>query len=166
MYNKKVNKKSLSSSHGIQKRGISAIVATVLIILITVAAVTILWAAVIPLVRDNLESGTVCLDASTGLTLSDSGYTCVNTTNVSLQIKHGAKAFDVEEIQVLIYASGDTTTRTITTGLPGPNEEKVFLITHGLTAANIEKVEIAPVVLIGNTKKTCDVSASIAIKPC
>lgn len=35
------------------KRGISAIVATVLIILITVASVTIIWVAIIPLISDR-----------------------------------------------------------------------------------------------------------------
>lgn len=35
-------------------KGISAVVATVLIILITVAAVTIIWAAIIPMINDAL----------------------------------------------------------------------------------------------------------------
>ena len=37
------------------KKGISAIVATVLIILITVAAVTIIWAAIIPMIDDQIN---------------------------------------------------------------------------------------------------------------
>ena len=37
------------------KKGVSVIVATVLIILITVAAVTIIWAAVIPIADEHLE---------------------------------------------------------------------------------------------------------------
>ncbi len=49
------------------KKGISAIVATVLIILITVAAITIIWAAIIPMISNQLESGTVCLDAVSGV---------------------------------------------------------------------------------------------------
>lgn len=36
------------------KKGLSAIVATVLIILITVAAVTIIWAAIIPMINNEL----------------------------------------------------------------------------------------------------------------
>ena len=39
----------------IRKKGISAIVATVLIVLITVAAVTIIWTVIIPLLRSNLD---------------------------------------------------------------------------------------------------------------
>ena len=170
MYNKKIN-----------KRGISAIVATVLIILITVAAVTILWTAIIPMIGDQLESGTVCLDAVTGLELSDAGYTCknVDANTVSLQIKHGSKAFDLEDVRVLISASGNTQSfdliaaTTITPSgmtkdnLPGANEEKVFVInTAGMTAADIDKIQISPVVLVGNTEKVCDVSATMALRVC
>ena len=35
------------------KRGISAIIATVLIILITVSAITIIWVAIIPIISDQ-----------------------------------------------------------------------------------------------------------------
>jgi len=37
------------------KKAISAVVATVLIILITVAAVTILWASIIPMITNKLS---------------------------------------------------------------------------------------------------------------
>jgi len=53
------------------KRGISAVIATVLIILITVAAVTIVWAVVIPMVRNSLSEGTVCFDATAAVSIGD-----------------------------------------------------------------------------------------------
>ena len=160
------------------KKGISAIVATVLIILITVAAVTIIWAAIIPMINNQLESGTVCLDAVSQVTLVDAGYTCVNDLdNVSLQIKHGAKAFDLADIQVLISAEGTTTPFTLVdnanltdgtdvekTHLPKSNEEKVFVIDTAI--ANIDKVQIAPVVEVGATENTCDVSATKVLTAC
>lgn len=167
MYNKKINKESLRLTHRIQKKGISAIVATVLIILITVAASTILWVSVNSFVGDKLDEGTVCLDSVKGLQLSDSGYSCVGATELNLQIKHGPEAFALEEIQVLIYDNtGTVTSKKITTGFPGPNEEKVFKVVHGLTPANIMRVEIAPVIPFGDTKKICDISGSVAIEPC
>ena len=54
------------------KRGISTVVATVLIVLITVAAVTILWAAIAPLIDQNLSSGTACLQIQNSLTIDQS----------------------------------------------------------------------------------------------
>lgn len=59
------------------KKGISAIVATVLIILITVAAVTIIWAAIIPMINDTLKSSTECIDASAALRVI-TDYSCYN----------------------------------------------------------------------------------------
>jgi FlaG/FlaF family flagellin (archaellin) len=59
------------------KRGISAVVATVLIILITVAAVTIIWAAIIPMIKQQTEASMVCQDAISQVSIeSEGGYTC------------------------------------------------------------------------------------------
>ena len=160
------------------KKGISAIVATVLIILITVAAVTIIWAAIIPMISNQLESGTICLDAVSQVQLLDSGYTCVDATgnNISIQVKRGAKAFDLADIQVLISAGGTTTPISLVddegydalTELPGPNEEKVFVIDTSTIAdkANINKVQIAPVVTVGATSEACDISATKTLTEC
>ena len=167
---------------GLNKKGISAIVATVLIILITVAAVTIVWVAIIPMVSDQLESGTACLDAVTQLQLVDAGYTCVSTdgSNVSFQIKHGPKSFDLVDIQILISSGGssdsfnllDTTTLSPSPmsieELPKTNEERVFTIDTSTVEdmGNIDNIQIAPIITVGNTEKTCDVSASLALREC
>jgi len=157
------------------KKGISAIVATVLIILITVAAVTIIWAAIIPMISNQLESGTICLDAVSQIQLLDQGYTCWNKdgNNVSIQIKHGAKAFVLEDIQVLVSSGGstislsviDNSTAVDSSDLPGVNEEKVFEVETGVLT-DVDKVHIAPIVQVGNTQETCDVSATKVIQPC
>jgi flagellin-like protein len=157
------------------KKGISAIVATVLIILITVAAVTIIWAAIIPMISNQLESGSICLDAVSQIQLLDMGYTCANQgDNVSIQVKHGAKDFVLSDIQVLVSAGGTTTSLTVidnssATGpndLPGPNEERVFEVNIPATLTNVDKVQIAPVVQVGNTKEVCEISATKAIQNC
>jgi flagellin-like protein len=157
------------------KKGISAIVATVLIILITVAAVTIIWAAIIPMINNQLESGTVCLDAVSQVQLVDAGYTCVNDgDNVTLQVRHGSKDFVLKDIQVLISAGGTTTSYTIIenetrsglteSDLPGANEEKVFTI--DTTTSDIDKIQIAPVVAVGATQEVCDISATKVLTSC
>lgn len=65
------------------RKGVSAVVATVLIIMITVAAVGIIWAAIIPMVRNSLDKGTACFDAQSDISLvSDGGYTCINRTAI------------------------------------------------------------------------------------
>jgi len=160
-----------------KKKGISAVVATVLIILITVAAVAIIWAGVLPIV-DRLKSGTVCIDAM-GVQLLE-GYTCVSSDghNGSIQVGHGAKSFNLADLQVLISAGGDTTVFTITNytstlvptsesvPLPGVNEEKVYVINTSAITGTIEQVQIAPIISVGNTEETCEVSATRVLRVC
>jgi flagellin-like protein len=162
------------------KKGISAVVATVLIILITVAAVTIIWAAIIPMINNQLDKGTLCLDAVSQVTLLDAGYTCKNDgDNISIQIKHGAKDFIIADIQVLVSAAGSTTTfdlsdnettimadRNAAIPFPGSNEETVYVVDTSSVTGIIDKVEIAPVVKVGNTQETCDISASKVVTAC
>ena len=160
-------------------KGISAVVATVLIILITVAAVTIIWAAVIPMISNKLESATVCLDAVSQIQLLDEGYTCKTSdgANISIQVRHGAKSFDLADVQVLVSAAGDTTMFKIMNGtttlypssnilLPGVNEERVYVIDTSSITGTIDEVKIAPVVAVGNTEEVCDVSATRVLRNC
>jgi len=178
MNNKKVSLGKLSCfSRASRKKGISAIVATVLIILITVAAVTIIWAAIIPMINDQLVGGTTCLDAVSQVQLLDAGYTCVNETGnyVSIQVKHGAKDFKLADIQVLVSAGGTTTSLSVIDNvtavtdaddLPGPNEEKVYMVKIPTTLTDVDKVQIAPIVEVGNTQQACDISATKIITDC
>jgi len=162
--------------NNINKRGISAVVATVLIILITVAAVTIIWAAIIPMINNQLEEGTLCLDAVSQVTIVDEGYTCYDSSdsNVSIQIAHGAEDFLLADMQMLISEGGDTTSILLVgsgvytlNDLPGVNEEKVLYAEYSnTTIAGPSKVEIAPVVKIGNTQETCEISSSVVLRAC
>ena len=68
-----------------RKGGISAIVATVLIILITVAAVAIIWLAVIPMIQ---QSGDVSYNADIVIE-TEGGYTYFDSSRgvVCVQVK-------------------------------------------------------------------------------
>lgn len=164
----------------VNKRGISAIVATVLIILITVAAVTVIWAAVLPMVNDRLKSSQNCLDAESNIRLLDEGYTCRSSdgANVSVQVMHLAEVFDLADIQVLVSSGGDTatfevsndTTTIVPTGsnipFPGENEKKVYIINTSTISGTLDEVQIAPVVAVGNTEKICGTSLSTSLRDC
>ncbi len=149
-------------------KGISAVVATVLIILITVAAVTIIWAAIIPMINNQLSRGTVCLDAMTQLTIENKGYTCFNAgVDVQVQVGHGSQDIGLTGVQVLVSDDvGDTTSYTESTlaNLPGINGEKVITVSH--TGADPQSVSIAPIVSIGGQEETCDALAPVSIIAC
>jgi len=158
-----------------RKKGISAVVATVLIILITVAAVTIIWAAIIPMINNQISGSTTCLNAVSQVGLvTDKGYTCYDEDNdiISLQVSHGAEDFALADLQVLVSAGGDTTSfkkEDFTSGfntLPGVNEEKVIKINVSSMTGTPDSVSIAPVVSVGNTEEPCDVSATAVLSAC
>jgi len=149
------------------KKGISAVVATVLIILITIAAVTIIWAAIIPMINDQLARGTVCLDATSALSIQNKGYTCNNPgIDVDVQVAYGSQNVDLAGIQILVSDDlGDTTAykELVAGNLPTPNGEKVLTVPYTGTAT---AVKIAPMVNVGGQVEICDASASVALLAC
>ena len=156
------------------KKGISAIVATVLIILITVAAVTIIWAAIIPMVSNQLDKGSACLDAVSDLTIGGSGYSCVETTGiVNVQVKLGGKGTILDDIRIIVDDdTGNTILSTLLNAaspnglgltLPGPNSAR--LVTTG-ALTNPQSVSIAPIITIGNAQETCDTAATFTLPAC
>lgn len=160
------------------KRGISAIVATVLIILITVAAVAIVWSVIIPLINNSIKGSSVCFDASTSLTIIGGSKTCKTKDNVSITISRSSRDFKLEDIQIqLIKSDGDSISvnaknLSIKKGLPGINEQRVFIINKtdvGKTTDlnSIQSVKFAPIVITSDgEKKTCDASAGKAVPSC
>jgi hypothetical protein len=169
MKNKKISLGKLSCfSRGSRKKGISAVVATVLIILITVAAVTIIWAAIIPMINNQLSRGTVCLDAMTQLNIENKGYTCFDDAAnvVNVQVSHGALNVSLVALQFLISAGGSTTSTTISDplSLPTINGEKVIPVPYLLATA--DSVRIAPIVSVGNSQETCDALGAVVLKAC
>ena len=159
------------------KRGVSAVVATVLIIMITVAAVGIIWAAIIPMVRNSLDKGTACFDAQSDVSLvTDGGYTCLNKTanNISLQIKKGPNTkVTLVAVQALVFTGGNSVTYRINatnTGdivgtLPGNNEFKTVIL-HATDFASATKVKIAPVVTVGKTEEICEAAQEVTLPNC
>ena len=154
------------------KRGVSAVVATVLIILITVAAVTIIWAAVIPLVSDKIDTQAVCLDAISQLSIIDDGYTCIESgSEVNVHLKRGAQDFALADVLFLFAKSGEGETdsksgvddMSLTVSEFEVNEE-ITLTYSG--AVDYEQVQIAPVISVGNNEVTCDVAAKVTLKAC
>lgn len=69
------------------RRGISPIIATVLIIVMGIAAVAILAGFLVPFVKNSLQKGTECLPYENYYAFDDSfGYNCVNASDNSYLI--------------------------------------------------------------------------------
>jgi hypothetical protein len=151
------------------KRGISAVVATVLIILITVAAITIIWTAIIPMINNNLKSSNQCMLAQGDLRIGPNGYTCINGSNITVEIARQAADYDLAGIQVIIYKGGTSTSYTIndtaSDPLPGKNLAKVYSM-NNTSYTGADRIVIAPIVRAGNVKQTCGEAQSTPLMNC
>ena len=157
------------------KKGISAIVATVLIILITVAAVTIIWAAIIPMISNELGGATECFDASASLSVI-SDYSCYNAgdENVSIQVSRATGDFELVGLEISVGLEGSSETVEVNaSSVPAANGAKVYtIVTNGTTGVyNIssdgaDSASVAAIVKAGQTEKLCDGSAVTEIRAC
>jgi len=174
------------------KRGISDLIATVLLVLIVIAAIGIIWTAIAPMLKISpkvIECPKFDLSVNT-----DEGYSwynqsyLVSTVNSTVQVMINAGGdvikSDLKDIQIKVRYGGKSETFTVTdalyaTGrktnngvsreqfLPGPNEDAVY---HMNTTSFIAKgtpvsVSVAAIIkpAAGEKITTCDMSTSVEI---
>jgi flagellin-like protein len=99
----------------IVKRGVSPVIAAVLLIIITVAAAALIMSFVLPFVKDELSNSGSCLDVLEGIEFAESQFNCVNPASdesgFSVKInKKGIQGFRVG----LIDDTGSSVVHTIT----------------------------------------------------
>ena len=146
-----------------KKSGISAIVATVLIILITVAAVTIIWVAIIPLINENLETGE-SFDTRAEVVVSE-GYTNYNAVSglLEVQIKQVGEASRME-----LVVSNEGNSKTIELdGVPGDNQKKKYVVElndYFDSLGDSVIVKAIPYVVEGNSERTGTASAEVEVR--
>ncbi len=106
------------------KSGISAIVATVLIILITVAGVTILWTTIIPMIKEDISFDETIVALSV---VSNEGYTVWDENNeaMSVQVKRGTDEVDLLGVQFIFIFEGNSEIK-ILNDVPGTNQKKTY----------------------------------------
>ncbi len=162
------------------KKAISDIVSTVLIIMIAVAAVGIIGAIVVPMVRNSLQGGTACLNALSDVSIETQGTCfkqndseCTETTtscsNISVQVRKGADAsVNLEKFVVQVMDStGNSKAHEITFDdeTMSLGQVKTFLIEN--VSNDARSITLAPVVKLGNSAKQCDASTSqVILVPC
>ena len=107
------------------KKGVSEVIATVLIILLTVTAIGILGVVIIPFVQKNLEEGSLCSDTLNKIEIihDDSCYNS-NPLNQRTDVKVKVGNVDIDGIY-LVFENPDI------------SESKSFDITSGKTIPEI-----------------------------
>ena len=144
-----------------KKKGISSVIATVLLVLLTIATVGILAGILVPLVKDNINKSTECMDYKEYFSFDeDFGYNCYNMTNASYSISVSAKTVEkeIEELvtgfELRFIKTGESDVVSVRNGedvgnvrminlgetkinIPGTGETKTFIVRHD-TASKIE----------------------------
>ena len=139
------------------KKALSSVVATVLIILLVVAAVALIWRPIRGMIGDTSEKTQAkCLLAEVEIVSA-----CKSDGNISISIKNGPQE-DIAKFQV-IY--GTTTSLNNTAEITGldKNQEKTFIVdVEDTVSGTMNAVKIAPYV----ESELCDATEVKAITTC
>ena len=145
------------------KKGISDVVANVLIVLIVIITVGLVWMFILPFITDRLSS--VCSDVDVTID-SSSGYTCLDTNQsiMLVQVKKCPTNVNISALKFYIDAGGNSEPYE-QEGTLAPSSTKVVpLSTTGLV--DITKIRLVSVVSNGKTKKDCAASSLDQIPLC
>jgi hypothetical protein len=138
-----------------EKKSQSAVIATILLILLVVAAISIIMAFVIPFIKEQL-SGSKCLDIVDQFEIREGKYTCWNSTGrdsdgdgipepfLIIQIHLGDISNETDSFQLVVESAGNSNSYEISESnpdsltmfpnfnsnleLPGENEERTYVI--------------------------------------
>ncbi len=105
------------------KRGVSAVVATIFLVLITITAVSIIWGTVIPFIKGNLDLEQRQVDLRI---ITENGYTVYDADEgmAFVQVERGADNVTLHGMEMMIDFNG--TTYKTTLRAPTPNAQKTY----------------------------------------
>jgi len=83
------------------RKAVSALIAAVLLLLITFSAVGVIWGGVLPMITSAMQSGQACLTARVSIN-SVAGFTCYdeNKKQINVMVNRGAEEFNLSGIQI------------------------------------------------------------------
>lgn len=160
------------------KRGVSPVIATVLLLVISVILVAIIAAFLVPFVRDSVDQSSDCFKVLNKVRLVQTEYSCYTeganaSTGFSVQVDN----VDISGFTAILYAQGRAEPFDILRGTTGGQQGIRML--EGLYGGPLEvplsgglrtyvakgtytKVEVAPILESG----TCEKTPAINILPC
>lgn len=151
------------------KKGVSGIIATIIMVGMVIATISIVWNFVNDIVEDRLSESESCFGIF-GEVAINSEYTCYNFSSNALQFSISMGDIDVDE--VLVSISGEGTTQGIKIGnvaqtiidvtnypsgsvmisLPQKNSGSTYIKSN--VATKPDSIKIAPII----NQKQCEIS--------
>lgn len=145
------------------KKAVSALIATVLIVGITIAAFGIVYSYIIPIIREGIETSKACADVTLSIGSEFTSYDAA-TNDLSVNVLRGSGEGTLAGMQIKITG---TTGTSITMGeidALGPNEGKTYTYISAVHEVGVPySVAVAPIVTIGNKDVNCDLSPEVYV---
>ena len=156
------------------KKGVSTIIASVIMIALVLVIGGVVWGVVSNLVQENLESAGSCYDVFDKIELNPS-RTCWNLTGNEVRFSINVKDIELQEMVVSISGTGETKSYRLKTDgvegnvtywpnasitpvvIPGSNTGKTYSVFGDFTAKP-DSIKIFPVI----NGKQCDAADSIS----
>ncbi len=162
-------------------RGVSPVVATVLLLVLTVVLASVIFAFVIPFVQDQLGNSKECLNVIDGVEFADSKFNCYNVsivsgfeTGFSFKVKKadvvGVRVSFIDEngnsdVKDFPYEDSDDRFKAVgfgygpaLTNFPASGGQRTYVINN-----KYAKSEIAPITKTGSV---CAVADIVEFSPC
>lgn len=145
----------------INKKAVSAIVATIMVILLTVAAMAVIWVLVLPMLRDvGLENYGVNLNVELD------GYTAYDSEHdfAFVQISRGVDEYEIISLNV-IFDVGGSSVKYRVDEVPEKNGAMIYVFDFGGDGVGgiPSSVKIAPIILDGNSEKVGEAVAEVDV---
>lgn len=173
------------------KRGVSTLVATVLLVLITIAAIALIWGAILPTIKGGLTQTKACgVNTVLGIDKA-SGYTCFKYQGpkeryMLVKVTRPLAEYELSQIIVQLSGEGKTVAKKITEESSYNNDKIGMYSPEGINVTepielpspggaityvigvdfNVSEVGVAPVVRVGNRDIACDISVEETISEC
>ncbi len=146
------------------KRGISAVISSIMIILIVVGGTTLVWKIITPTINERIHLSDACKNADLMLNVIG-GYTCYDPVlnGISVQVKKGRQEVNISGVEFIVQSQGNSV-RIKKDLIFNNNEIKTFYFNvSSLGLSNIEKISISPIVMFGEKEKKCDITSFVKI---
>ncbi len=159
------------------KRGVSPVVATMLLLVITVLLAALIMTFVVPFVQDSLGDSKECLQVLDGIEFAESEFNCFSSDETGFSVK--VKKEKVSGFKISLIDNEDNADAIeVTEGVSGGNAIRMKGIINYNTDLEVassggqrtyvasevySKAEIAP---LGETGKVCEVADIIEFTPC
>lgn len=166
-----MSKRSLSKN----KAGVSTVIATVLLILLTISIAVLLVQFLVPYVKNNLYKGTECVSYQEYFKfvqeIESKNYNCYQTGFIGASIKAETKesVIDLSKIKgfKIVYYKSDASEKIVEVNSNIPNNGEIITYKSIITAAQETKgFDAAEIYTLMKSGKICSVSDKIEIEIC